>query len=137
MKKLFKLKFLICQILSSHTLAASELSATLVGIWKHDEQPVWVEISNQDDVISGIFLQHDLKPQLNEKVFIKQFTHNPKASSQLKGLVYATRLKEFKAAEINQKSADAFVLTATVKVGFIKRTVVSNWSRSEGVPVQE
>ena len=137
MKNLFKLNFLICLILSSNTLAASELSATLAGIWKHGEQPVWVQISSQDDVISGIFLRHDLKPELNDQSFIKQFLSDRENPSLWKGLVYAARFNEFKAAEISQDGADVFVLTATVKVGFIKRTVVSTWSRSEGVPGEE
>ncbi len=130
MKTLLKLSIFVTLVLYGGTLAASELS----GTWKHDEQPVWVQISNQDDVISGIFLRHDVKPELNGKAFIKQFSLDPKDPSQLKGLVYAARLKEFKAAEITQENVDAFTLTVRVKMGFIKRTVISNWSRSEDVP---
>lgn len=82
-------------------------------------------------------MRHDIKPELNGKPFIKQFV--AEADNQLlwNGLVYAARLKEFKEAEISQDSVDAFVLTATVKVAFIKRTVVSNWSRSKGVSSEQ
>jgi hypothetical protein len=137
MNKLFRLNFLICLSLYCNTLAASELSGALSGIWKHDEQPVWVQISNQDHLISGVFLQHDVKPDLNGQLFIKEFSSDLNDPSLLAGLVYAARLKKFKAAEIEQNSADAFVLTATVKMGFIKRTVISNWSRSVGSPSEE
>ncbi|MDG1906579.1 MAG: hypothetical protein P8I38_13225 [Arenicella sp.] len=141
MKKLFSFNLMLCLILCCNTLAASELSgalsAPLTGKWKHDKQPVWVQITNQDNVISGTFMRHDIKPELNGKPFIKQFV--AEADNQLlwNGLVYAARLKEFKEAEISQDSVDAFVLTATVKVAFIKRTVVSNWSRSKGVSSEQ
>ena len=134
MRKIIRLSFLTCLILFCNTLAASELSASLTGTWRHDTQQVWVQITNQDNVISGTFMRHDLKPELNGKPFIKQFQSKADDPTEWNGLVYAARLEEFKAAEISQDSVDAFVLTATVKVGFIKRTVVSNWSRSKGLP---
>ena len=137
MRNIIGLNFLTCLILFCNTLAASELSASLTGKWKHDEQAVWVQITNQDNVISGTFMRHDLKPELNGKPFIKQFKSKANDPTTWNGMVYAARLKEFKAAEISQDTADKFTLTARVKMGFIKRTVVSNWSRSEGVPGEQ
>ena len=137
MNKLFKPVLLISLILYSITSAASEPSVTLAGIWKHDEQPVWVQISKQEDVVSGVFLRHDIKPELNGEPFIKQFSPDQSNASLWNGLVYATRLKEFKSAKIIQDSADAFTLTVRVKMGFVKRKVVSNWSRSKSVSAQQ
>ena len=135
--KQLKFTFLICMILLSNLSTAAEISAALSGVYKHDEQPVWVQITNHDNEMSGTFLRHELKPELSGQPFIKQITSDTDNPSLWNGLVYAARLKEFKAAEINQDTADSFVLTATVKVGFIKRTVVSNWTRSEFVPSEQ
>lgn len=132
-----KFTFLICMILFSNFSTASELSGALSGVYKHDEQPVWVQITNQDNVVSGTFLRHELKPEFSGQSFIKEFTADTDNPFLWNGLVYAARLKEFIAAEINQDSTDAFVLTATVKVGFVKRTVVSKWTRSEVAPNEQ
>ena len=108
----------------------SVLAADLAGTWKHDEQPVWVEVSKEGEVASGTVLRNDNKPDAVGAVFLRDVKSAGEKGSLWKGQVYAAALGEFKDAEISLPTGDTMKIK--VKVGFMSRSVT--WSRVESVP---
>ena len=123
-----RLALLLAAGLVSLNLSASDLA----GTWKHDDEPVWVEISFDGDTASGTVLRNDNKPDAVGATFLKDVHSEEGAAGPWKAQVYAAALKEFKDAQISLPQADA--MTIKVKVGFMSRSVT--WSRIESVPAQ-
>jgi uncharacterized protein (DUF2147 family) len=107
-------------------LSASELT----GMWKHDDQPVWVEISFDGDMATGTVLRNDNKPDAVGATFLKEVKSEEGEQGPWAGQVYAAALNEFKDAKITLPETDAMKIT--VKVGFISRSV--SWTRVAEVP---
>lgn len=119
-------------LLGAGLLSLSVSASDLAGMWKHDDEPVWVEISFDGDTASGTVLRNDNKPDAVGAVFLKNVQGEDGVTGPWKGQVYAQALEEFKDAEISLPAADAMKIK--VKLGFISRSVT--WSRIESVPAQ-
>ena len=110
--------------------SAGVFAADLAGTWKHNEQPVWVEVSSAGEVSSGTVLRNDNKPDAVGAVFLRDVKSAGDAGSLWKGQVFAAALGEFKDAEISLPAADTMKIK--VKVGFMSRSVT--WTRVDSVP---
>ena len=113
----------LCLLLTLPRFSLAQPPANnLAGIWKNDEQPVWIEIVQQNDNLTGTFSRVEHHPDLEGKVMLQDFT---KTGDTWKGEIFAVRLGEFKAATLQVKHPEH--LTISVKVGFMQRTV--SWTR--------
>jgi len=117
-------------IVALSLFGTSVLAADLAGTWKHDEQPVWVEVSKEGEVASGKVLRNDNKPDAVGAVFMREVRSEGDAGGPWTGQVYEADLGEFKDAEFTLPTADTMKIK--VKIGFISRSVTR--SRVDSVP---
>jgi uncharacterized protein (DUF2147 family) len=118
--------FTVVAALAAPTVLAGEIT----GIWKHSEEPGWMEIRLEDGVASGKVIRNEAHPERVGRELLKGLTADESAKGTWRGQVYAERLGEYKDAEVSLPESDA--LQIKVKVGFMSRTV--NWVRVDEVP---
>jgi uncharacterized protein (DUF2147 family) len=115
---------LVCMVTS--TAFAQDLS----GLWKHSENPVYVEIQFDGDTGTGTVRQNDKRPEAAGKIVFKDLVAEAGTSTSWQGQVYAEKLEAFKDAQLSLPEPDQMQIK--VKVGFISRTV--KWVRVEALP---
>ena len=103
-------------------LVASGLHAEAIdGFWKHEEDPVWIEIGAG----GGQVVRNDNRPEAVGFEMLRDLRPTEGNDSQWSGEVYAARLGEYKDATLTLEGDD--LLCFKVKVGFMSRTVL--WRR--------
>jgi len=113
-------------VLSVFGLVMAHASAAdLAGLWRHAEEPVWLEIAADGEVATGSIRRNDNKPELVGMTFLKEVKPAGNSGNQWVGQIYAQSMKEFKDAKINLKTAEQMQIT--VKAGFVSRTIT--WQR--------
>lgn len=105
-----------------HTASAAELA----GLWKNDNNPVWMEITvSEDAVATGTLTRNEQNPAAVGRVILKSLVADREADHLWRGQVFAARLGEFRDAQV--QVVDGQRLEITVKVGFMSRTV--GWTK--------
>lgn len=98
-------------------------SATLGGVWRHQEDPIWIEVVESEGLAT--VRRHDIKPETVDSVMLRGVKALPSDRNAWQGEVYAPPLGAFKEATI--KLVGDNTMTFTVRVGFFSRTVT--WTR--------
>jgi uncharacterized protein (DUF2147 family) len=111
-------------------LIANAYAADLAGLWRHAEEPVWLEIAVDGDAATGSIRRNDNKPELVGMTFLKEVKPDGNSGNQWVGQIYAESMKEFKDARINLETAEQMQIK--VKVGFVSRTI--KWQRVDDIP---
>lgn len=104
------------------------LASDILGFWKNDKQPIWIEISSDSDTAVGTVRRHDERPEAVGRVFLKDLVLGK--GGVWRGQIYVERLHRFNEATIT--ATDINSLAISVSVGFMSRTVT--WSRSDVDP---
>jgi uncharacterized protein (DUF2147 family) len=99
----------------------------LAGYWQHESEPIWIEM--QPDEGRGVMLRNDNKPDRVGFLVVTDLSASSEPG-EWSAQVYAAQLGEYRKAEI--KLLDDDLMSFTVKVGFMRRTV--EWSRVPEVP---
>ena len=103
----------------------------ITGIWKHAEEPGWIEIQMEEGVGTAKVVRNEAYPERVGREILKDLTAVEDKASLWQGQIYVERLGKYKDAQILLAEPDA--LEMKVKVGFISRTV--NWIRVEELRV--
>jgi hypothetical protein len=106
-------------------------AADIAGIWKHSEEPAWIEIRVEEGVGAAKVVRNEVYPERVGREILKDLTADEHEEALWRGQVYAERLGEYKDAEVSLPEPDR--MRFTVKVGFMSRSV--NWVRVDEVPV--
>ena len=114
-------------VLSAPLASAGDIA----GIWKHADEPAWIEIRMEDGVGTGTVVRNDVYSERVGRELLKGLAADEHEEALWRGQVYAERLGEYKDAEILLAEPDS--LQIKVKVGFISRTV--DWVRVDEIPV--
>ena len=112
-------------LLVTGAVASLSLAGDLTGYWKMDEDPVWIEIKNDNDQLTGTVVKNANIPEATGRTMLKDVTADKGEASTWQGQVYAQKLGSFKDATITQPDADHMAFK--VKVGLMSRTVT--WTR--------
>ncbi len=113
--------FLFCALLSPVALAAD-----ITGIWKHAEEPGWIEVR----IGIGTVMRNDLNPERVGRELLKGLVQDESEEGLWRGQIYVERLSEYQDAEISLPEPDR--MSIKLKVGFISRTI--KWVRVDAVP---
>ena len=119
----------ITLFLCAMLVAPLSLAGDISGVWKHADEPGWIEISL--DKGEGTVVRNDKFPERVGRQIIKELQADGSKQNLWRGQVYAEKLGEYKDAEISLKEPD--LMQFTVKVGFMSRTI--EWARVDAVPV--
>jgi len=119
-------------ILGASLIAPCLLADNLVGLWKNDDQPAWIEITFSDGLGVGTVVRNDKNSQAVGRVLLKELTAEEGSENWI-GQIYAKPLKSFKDAELSLAKPNH--LEILVKVGFMSRTVT--WTRVDALPNSE
>ena len=119
----------IAAALFSALFATGVFADGIAGVWKHVEEPGWIEIRVVDGVANGTVLRNDKFPERVGRQILKDAV-DTSGEGVWNGQVYAECMGEYKDAEISLIEPDR--LRFKVKVGFISRSL--EWQRAEGVP---
>ena len=106
------------------------LFRSLAGVWKHAEEPGWIEIQFEDDRGRGTVLRNDLFPEREGRLLLRNLAADASKPNLWRGEIYVERFEEFKKAEL--KLDGGARMTIEVKVGFISRSL--DWVRVDSVP---
>ena len=109
-------------------LVPQALAGDISGIWKHAEEPGWIEISL--DQGKGIVVRNDKFPERVGREILRELQADGSRDNVWKGQVYAEKLGEYKDAEISLSKPDR--MQFKVKVGFLSRTI--EWVRVDALP---
>ena len=102
-------------LLAAGLLTANALAGDLTGYWKMDSDPVWIEVKNDNDQITGTVLKNANRPEATGRTMLKDVTAEEGKADTWQGQVYAQKLGSFKNATITQPDADHMAFK--VKVG--------------------
>lgn len=117
-----KLSIVLSIVLCTVLFTAAVWANPLLGVWKLEQQPVWMTIQlNQDKTPEAVISRNDHKPETVGHLLIKQLEQQQSATDQWRGLIWVERLGEYRDADL--KLTDTSVLEIRVKVGFISQTV--------------
>jgi uncharacterized protein (DUF2147 family) len=106
------------------------LSADIDGIWKHAEEPVWIEI--RLDQSDGVVLHNDKFPERVGNTFIKDITADKSTQGLWRGSVYIPKLKDYKNVEMSLSETGTMQIIGSF--GFFSRTI--EWLQVDKLPVQ-
>ena len=118
--------FVLVAALSAPLVSAADIT----GIWKHAEEPGWIEIQMEEGVGTAKVVRNEAYPERVGREILKDLTAVEHEESLWQGQIYVERLGTYKDAQILLAEPDA--LEIKVKVGFISRTV--NWVRVDELP---
>ncbi|MFT5711409.1 MAG: hypothetical protein ACI8QT_002115 [Halioglobus sp.] len=107
-------------------------AADIAGIWKHSEQPAWIEIRMEDGAGAGVVVRNDVYPERVGREILKGLERDESEEGVWRGQVYAEALGEYKDAEVSLPEPGR--MRFKVKVGFMSRTV--KWLRVDEIPVE-
>mgnify|MGYP001548423708 CR=1 FL=1 len=97
----------------------------IAGIWKHADEPGWIEITLEDGRGTGTVLRNDKFPERVGRKILKGL--QPAGEGEWHGQVYAERMGEYRDVKVLLAAPDS--MHFKVKVGFITRTL--EWVRSD------
>jgi hypothetical protein len=109
-------------------VAPLSLAGDISGVWKHADEPGWIEISLDEG--SGTVVRNDKFPERVGREIVKELQADKSKENLWRGQVYAEKLGEYKDAEISLPEPD--IMQFKVKVGFMSRTI--EWMRVDAVP---
>ncbi len=95
------------------------------GVWKHIDEPGWIEISLEEG--NATVIRNDTFPERVGREILKELNADESTENLWHGQVFAEKLGEYKSAEISLKSPS--LLQFKVKVGFMSRTI--EWVRED------
>jgi hypothetical protein len=121
-----RIAFFICAMLTAPLSLAGDIS----GVWKHADEPGWIEISLDEG--SGTVVRNDKFPERIGREIVKELQADESKENLWRGQVYAEKLGEYKDAEISLSEPD--IMQFKVKVGFMSRTI--EWMRVDAVPAE-
>jgi len=113
--------------------APTAFAADIAGIWKHSDEPGWIEIQVNDGVAEGVLVRNDKFPERVGRTILKDLIADDSEDGLWTGQVYAERLGKYKNAKVSLPEPDA--LRIKVKVGFMRHTV--DWLRVDQVPTEK
>ena len=119
-----RITLFLCALL----VAPLSLAGDISGVWKHAEEPGWIEISLDEG--KGTVVRNDKFPERVGREIVKELQADGSKENLWRGQVYAEKLGEYKDAEISLKEPD--LMQFKVKVGFMSRTI--EWVRVDAVP---
>ena len=114
-------------VLSAPLASAGDIAC----IWKHADEPAWIEIRMEDGVGTGTVVRNDVYSERVGRELLQDLAADEHEEALWSGQVYAERLGEYKDAEILLAEPDS--LQIKVKVGFMSRTI--DWVRVDEIPV--
>lgn len=118
----------ITLIIFALLLVPQALAGDISGIWKHADEPGWIEISL--DQAKGTVVRNDKFPERVGREILREIQADGSRDNVWQGQVYAEKLGEYKDAEISLKEPD--LMQFKVKVGFMSRTI--DWVRVDALP---
>lgn len=118
----------ITLFLCAMLVAPLSLAGDISGVWKHTDEPGWIEISLDEG--SGTVVRNDKFPERVGREIVKELQADESKENLWRGQVYAEKLGEYKDAEISLSEPD--IMQFKVKVGFMSRTI--EWMRVDAVP---
>jgi len=118
----------ITLFLCAMLVAPLSLAGDISGVWKHADEPGWIEISLDEG--SGTVVRNDKFPERVGREIVKELQADESKENLWRGQVYAEKLGEYKDAEISLPEPD--IMQFKVKVGFMSRTI--EWMRVDAVP---
>ena len=118
----------ITLFLCAMLVAPLSLAGDISGVWKHADEPGWIEISLDEG--SGTVVRNDKFPERVGREIVKELQADKSKENLWRGQVYAEKLSEYKDAEISLSEPD--IMQFKVKVGFMSRTI--EWVRVDAVP---
>ena len=103
-------------------------AADISGLWKHAEEPGWIEINLDEG--KGTVVRNDKFPERVGREILKELVAEDPEQGPWQGQIYAEKLSEYKDAEITLAEPNRMAIK--VKVGFMSRTI--EWVRVDAVP---
>jgi len=97
------------------------LAADIAGIWKHTEEPGWLEIRMEDGVGTGTVVRNEVYPERVGRELLKGLVRDESAQGLWRGQIYVERLGEYQDAEISLPEPG--MMRIKLKVGFVSRTI--------------
>jgi uncharacterized protein (DUF2147 family) len=113
--------FFLCALL----FAPQALSSDISGFWKHEKEPVWIEIRLEEGV--GTVVRNEKFPERLGRKVLKDLRPDTSKQGSWRGLVYLERLGKYTDVEISLSGADRMLFKG--QVGFMSRT--TEWVRAE------
>jgi hypothetical protein len=114
----------IALLLGLVCLPTLALANDLIGFWKADEQPAWIEIHIDNESTTGIVRRNDVNPDAVGRTLLKNVIADG-SPGVWRGQIYAARLGDYRDAEITL--LDPASLQIEVKMGFRSRAFI--WKR--------
>ena len=97
-----------------------DYSSQLLGVWKHAEDLLWVQLSFNETSVNGVITQNDDDDTSVGKTLVDKVVYD--SDERLwSGLIYVPQLKRMHPMTLRLIDHQRFKIT--VKVGFIKRSV--------------
>lgn len=115
-------------LLTTLLFSSSTLAVDINGIWKHVENPVWIEV--RIDQGDGIVVRNDKFPERVGDIFLKGLTADKTKQAVWFGTVYIHKLADYKKVEITL--SDTGIMQTTGRVGFFSRTI--EWLQVDKLP---
>ena len=103
----------------------------IAGVWKHAEEPGWIEITLEEGRGTGTVLRNDKFPERVGRKILKGL--QPVGEGEWHGQVYAERMGEYRDVKVLLVAPDK--MHFEVKVAFITRTL--EWVRSDAASAAE
>ena len=119
-----RIAFFLCALLAAPLSLADDIS----GVWKHADEPGWIEISLDEG--KGTVVRNDKFPERVGREIVKELQADGSKENLWRGQVYAEKLGEYKEVEISLSEPD--LMQFKVKVGFMSRSI--EWVRVDAVP---
>lgn len=107
-------------------IAPSVQASLADGLWRHPEDPVWIEVNTAAGI--GVAIRNDDQPETVGFQVVRGLVEGDKAGTW-KGEVFVPQLDSYKSVSITLP--DEQTLRMTVKFGFLRRSVV--WSRVDSI----
>lgn len=117
----FQSAFFLCALL----FAPLALSSDISGFWKHEKEPVWIEIRLEEGV--GTVVRNEKFPERLGRKVLKDLRPDTSKQGSWRGLVYLEKLGKYTDVEISLSGADRMLFKG--HVGFMSRT--TEWVRAE------
>ncbi len=94
----------------------------LDGLWRNQDQPVWIKITQDENRLGGIVHKADNNPDAIGRTILRDLSRQ---GDTWQGEIFVARLGEFKKASL--ELLDENTLEVTVKLGFMSRS--AQWRR--------
>jgi len=114
---------LVCALLFTPLAVSADIS----GIWKHAQEPVWIEVSVEEG--SATVVRNDRSPDRVGRTLLKDLEADKSKQGLWHGLVYVEKMGDYKDVQVSLSDNDR--MHTTGKVGFMSRTV--EWVRVDKI----